>query len=292
MSIEPGNGTTIFVHIPKTAGTTLKQMMQYNLSPRNCFEFYHLPNRARKKIEHFQSLPQSRQQQIEFISGHMGFGLHELIDGPCTHITVLRQPVKRAVSYYTHLLAKDHPAARGRSLRAFVEAHKVSQNGMVKYISGLRFHNQRYDLEDCETAESCSQETLERAKQNLQTHFRVFGLLERFNESSILFGEALNWKIPSFAFKRNAFKNHSQRSVPDAATLKAIEAANHYDLQFYEFACQLFAERIARQDSSFARKLYELERASESSLQKAYFSTVLTCKRLLYTVHRQSVGHA
>jgi len=292
MSTEFGKRTTIFVHIPKTAGTTLKQMMQYNLSPRRCFEFYHLPNRARKKIEQFQRLPASRKQEIEFISGHIGFGLHESIDRPCTHITVLRQPVKRAISYYTYLLGKDHPATRDRSLRSFVETHKASQNGMVKYISGLRFHNQRYDLENCEIAESCSVETLERAKQNLQDHFQVFGLMERFNESLVLFGEELNWKIPSFAFKRNVLKNHSQRAVPDAETLRAIEQANQYDLQFYEFACQLFAQRIARQDSSFARKLCELERSSESSLQKAYFSTILTFKRVLYTVHRQSFGRA
>ena len=49
------------------------------------------------------------QSGTRVFSGHMAFGLHEYIPGPCVYVTMLRHPIDRIASYYDWVLR--HPGS-------------------------------------------------------------------------------------------------------------------------------------------------------------------------------------
>lgn len=98
-------GTIIFLHIPKAAGTTLLQIIHNPYPAKDCYEF---GSDANLSMAYFKKMPAEQKQYIKMLSGHMSFGLPQFMPQPTTHITILREPVERIISYYYHVL--DNPA--------------------------------------------------------------------------------------------------------------------------------------------------------------------------------------
>lgn len=196
----------IFVHVPKTAGTTLRHIIQYQFQPNNVFEFYRRVRKPHKGIDEFRNLSEARKNSLKLVSGHIGFGLHEFLSQPCTYITVLRDPIDRVISYYYYLLNTRNGAAKNKSLEDFVKTYRGAQNSMTKFLSGMRLEIQLLDSNVNIDCEQCSPETLELAKNNLKKHFVVIGLVERFDETLFLLKRALGWDIPPYYFKTNVSK--------------------------------------------------------------------------------------
>src|ERR1043165_8896095 len=88
----------IFLHVPKTAGTTLNRLIEWEYP---LFEMYSVdPVLFRWSASHLWRLPQRRLKRTRMFKGHMLFGLHEILPQPATYITVLRDPIERVISAF------------------------------------------------------------------------------------------------------------------------------------------------------------------------------------------------
>ena len=173
--IERGSAeAAIFLHLPKTAGTTLNRLIEweYPLS-----EMYSIdPVFFDWSAAHLRKLSPARLRKTRMFKGHMTFGLHEVLPQPATYITVLRDPVDRVISaYYFMRSYKLHPLywklRRGNwTLEDFVRRSQ-RDNVQSKIIAGSAYET------------PCTREIAEKAKHNLNHHFSVVGLSERFEES-------------------------------------------------------------------------------------------------------------
>ena len=130
------------------------------------------------------------QSGIRVFSGHMAFGLHEYIPGPCLYVTILR-------SHRSHrLLLRLGAAAPGIVHRSEALPHirastSSLENGQVRAL-----------VENGQTrligrpllawTGPIDRQTLETAKRNLDA-FTVAGLVERFDESVDLMQRLLGW---------------------------------------------------------------------------------------------------
>jgi len=97
---------------------------------------------------------------------------------------------------------------------------------------------------------------LEIAKANLREYFSLVGISERFDESLILLKRVLGWRTKDILYVRqNVIRDRPSKGSIDSDILKVIEQHNELDIQLYEFAKQMFEERISQQDSSFRREV-------------------------------------
>ena len=89
----------IFLHIPKTAGTTLNRIIEWQYNPLSIFTID--PHRIRATVDRFKTLSEQRRRQLRVVRGHMPYGIHKFLPQGGTYITMLREPVARVLSSYS-----------------------------------------------------------------------------------------------------------------------------------------------------------------------------------------------
>src|SRR5262245_32358487 len=97
-----------FLHIPKTAGTSLISLLDDHFRPSEICPAQLFP-------EFFQ-IPKERLREYRLFRGHLWFGLHEYIDRTVKYITLLRHPVDRTISYYHHVCGDSESYRHSRAV--------------------------------------------------------------------------------------------------------------------------------------------------------------------------------
>jgi hypothetical protein len=250
--------TLIFLHIPKTAGTTLSGVLFREYGPSSTSWV------LRERLEDFKKLPEERKARMRALGGHMPFGLHEFLPGPVTYATILRHPVDRAISHYDHVVRdRQHylhegVASRNMSLEDYVSSgiSLEMDNGQTRDLCGAGIELKPY----ADTGVGfgrCSTEMLELAKKNLQEYFSIVGLSERFDETLILLRRALGWRKTPYYVKSNVGRKRPSDPAAQVSNeaRRTIERYNQLDLALYEYAARMFEARIGQEGPSFAREV-------------------------------------
>ena len=262
---NPAEEAVIFLHVPKTAGTTLNRLIEWEYP---IFQMYSVdPVFFTWSASHLRRLSPRRLKKTRMFKGHMVFGLHEILPQPATYITVLREPIERVMSAFYYMSSYIlHPKYRKFrreqwTLEDFVR-RLPRDNVQCKILAGADYNS------------PCTKEIFERAKENLFKHFSVVGLSERFEESLALmklrFGWDL-WRYSSF----NVTRTRPRKADLPRATLDLIAAKNSFDIALYECAVNIFQVAIDTHAAEVGQITRELEAArarTQSPFSSAFFS--------------------
>ena len=111
MICEMDQRALIFLHIPKTAGTTLNRIIEWQYNPLSIFTMD--PYRIRATVDRLKTLSEQRRRRLQVVRGHLFYGVHELLPQGATYITMLREPVARFLSSYYFIQRRPfHPMHR------------------------------------------------------------------------------------------------------------------------------------------------------------------------------------
>jgi hypothetical protein len=257
----------VFMHVPKTAGQTLRSPLISNF-PED--ERIRLDILDKPLDEEMSKIPLERRSNARLVWGHIPYGVHRYMPQRCEYFTVLREPIGRVVSVYKYILRArkhvlhDRVVEGGIPLEEYIESgidEGQTENSQTRQLSGRQFG-------------ALDRDALQEAKRNLEACL-VVGLTDRFEESFVLLRRTLRLRMP-FYITRNV-------SPPFQVSERAVELVrerNELDLELYDFARDLFDEQLNRQNRSFGlevsayRALRPLSRAAAGRTERLLRSLV------------------
>lgn len=249
-----GSKLAVFLHIPKTGGTSLREHVLRN----TLGEQVSMPWK-RQRIDTIKSDYSHYVQNYNFLylRGHLEMNHKKILEQYQAHtelITVLRDPTGRVPSAYRYQMANWanegdilYPLKQ-KNIDNYVDLVEVIQeeagnkeryttfhaeinDGMVRRISGVG---------DTVDFGEITPEILEMAKKNLRERFVLIGILEAFNTFLFMLAETYNWKIDI-----EVRKNTTKRRPLSDKEKEAILSINQYDAQLYEYGKKLSQDMFA-----------------------------------------------
>ncbi len=231
----------ILLHIMKTGGTTLSRMLEHNVAP----EHYHFLRDA-QSVEEVLTIPEETRRSLKLLrAGHIPFGAHQYLPQSSKYVTMLRNPVDRVLSLYYFIYFPPNKEAPQPPvpLLEWAKSFSVIDNNQTHKLAGVRYKDREGDA---------SRALLEAAKHNLDEHFSVVGLTERFDESVLLMRHATG--LTNILYQNKNVNQNRPKKTADPAVVEIIKERNQLDTELYQYAQQRFDDQIA-QIPSFSEEL-------------------------------------
>ncbi len=193
--------------------------------------------------EEFARLGEAERASYRMLSGHQGFGMHELVPGPSVYITMVREPVDRLVSHYHHILGErehylhDLVAGKGMTLLDYVTAGLSieSDNGQTRMLCDR-------EMSRSTPIGACTEAMLMSAIRNLEERFNVVGVTDRFNETLVLAARCLGWEKP--LHYSNARVSETRPRVIPSEVAEAAGRRNVLDAILYRYVSERFDRHV------------------------------------------------
>jgi Sulfotransferase family len=258
----PGDGNQmtapdhlIFLHIPKTAGSSLYSVIQRQYPPGQMYVIAKV-----SETEKFRVLPEQKRNSVRMLMGHLPFGTHgAFTEGATEYFTLLREPVDRVMSNYFHIYSD--PAhhfhrqlhAKKYTLCQLLETGKILNlnNCMTRFLSGDA--KRKYD--------ECDHAMLEKALVNLSA-FALVGLQENFELFLVRLMERYRWKNPYHFKKRISTARIAVHDV-DKITRGCVEHYNKLDIELYRIMQERVLNEQSRLSAGLLRRAARLKKLND-----------------------------
>jgi len=224
----------IFIHIPKTAGNSFfKNFVRPNIPHHQIYPF-----RGMRKLIF------DKKDTYTFFHGHVPYGSGLFFPSrKVKYITLLRDPIERAVSYYYWIKQRNKKRfkhsyrdyADAVSLSEFCENRKF-QNMQTRFMAGL-LQDRFYPWIATRFQEK---KILRLAVKHLKDHDIYFGLTESFDDSIARFQKKFGWEKNNDAGRMEKGVIRPKVAELDSETMQRIKNANKLDLELYQFARDYF----------------------------------------------------
>lgn len=245
----------ILAHIPKTAGSTLVQVMQRQFRADEVLAYEGLM--CALNIVDFPDRAAAGLTGIRCVMGHLPFGVHAAIGRPVEYLTMLRDPVEWTLSFYSFIkeqmaLLPDDGIRPQRVV--FSEVQRMSLDEFIDFLDRIamanlqtRFLSGHLDVrKPLPPYEPLPPEALTQAEMALFDGHMTFGLTEQFDLSLLLFKRRLGWRNIYYQRVNVTGRRLARTQVPEA-TLARILDLQQLDARLYATAQQGFV-RALRQE--------------------------------------------
>ena len=239
-----------FLHIPKTAGTSLNNLIKSKYDKNKVYPFatYHQVYTNRKlNLDNF-----------DIIAGHFTYSYIQNITRPVNVITVLRHPVSRVISAYNHFMRepvhnfefnkfKKCPIKDAVNMYPWLFSNQQTKHlgwtqnvlKMPRYKIPIPFSIENW----LEFRQNLNMDKIfENACKVLDNMF-LYGFTDRLEEFVNLLFKKMKWdKAPEIPKSNSAKENQVLENEINDKVIKRIEDLNSYDIKLYQYARKKYKE--------------------------------------------------
>ncbi len=258
----------ILAHIPKTAGSTLVQVMQRQFRTDEVISYEDRMWAA--NMVDFPDRAATGLPGIRCVMGHLPFGVHAAIGRPVEYLTMLRDPVEWTLSFYSFIkerIARLPDDGSYPQRAAFVEVLGMSLDEFIDFLDRTamanlqtRFLSGHLDVrKPLPPYKPLPPQALAQAETALFDVHTTFGLTEQFDLSLLLFQRRMGWR--DIHYRRvNVTERRLTRTQVTEATLTRIRDLQQMDLQLYATAQQGFVRALKQEglDRSALLKRFQI----------------------------------
>jgi hypothetical protein len=250
----------IFLHIPKTAGSTLNHILARQYPAQATYSID--GDKVQTSYDELRSLPEEQKRQLACVKGHMPFGIHSNFSQQSTYITFLRDPANWVRSYYlfilnipTHPFYRDVAACQG--IEAFCEL--LTAWGMNDFQTRILVGTNRPD-DIMPPYDPLPENPLATAIQHIEAHIPVVGLSEQFDESLMLMKKRFRWRNVHYLRQNVTSRNPAFRLSEQQKGL--IYRNNPLDCSLYAYARNRLQGQIESDGAQFHGQLRRFRRTN------------------------------
>lgn len=219
--------TLFFMHITKTAGGSLKELLKDAAARGEDIAFHYPEEPGFRREMDYQRLPR-------ILFGHYVFGAHDRAEAFPNYACFFREPIARTNSHYYHLFNHDESSV-GNMIRRFENLehflkygrHWEFDNFLTRTISGVANR-----LPYGEVGHS----TYIAARNNLRWAFSYIGIFERMNESL----ERLSKIVPGISTRLPKVNVGEYKPGIKETDYRLLRSLNRFDELLYEDALAMF----------------------------------------------------
>ena len=259
-----------FLHIPKTAGTSLRTIIETQFLPEKICPCSMLQDLA-EIVRH----EDGQLESYALIAGHMGYAVVSLLREQVRVATMLRDPISRTVSRFNAM--RRRIMRSGRTLAPWNHDRFLDPNVSIEdfltfkptqqLVTNFQVRNlaQDFDLTQTYTdydgnpitptmnklfayilPDISNDELLVKAKHRLSS-CEFVGITERFKESVALLHYTFGWKATGNIPFLNVSFSQQQFSQPlSDQALAMLQTCISLDIELYAFAREIFEQRYQR----------------------------------------------
>jgi len=225
----------VFSHVPKTAGTSCENYVAQLFLIQDTL---HINAPDLNEFPHVVSL---KNQFPHYIAGHHPLHgmLYQLLpDQELVHLSLLREPVARVLSYYNYLMSRQshslHHSVKDLTFDTFIKQPMVEiHNGQSRRLAGLLHSNENIS----------DSKLFDRAKYVVDNCFTLVGMTEQLEDFICIIERITGVKI-----YRLARKNQSQISLSrddiNPTQLEIINNNNASDIMLYQYVFDKFNQLL------------------------------------------------
>jgi len=246
----------ILLHIPKTAGTSLRHVVMRRYAPPEVLILDGLhPERDLDKL--IAQTPE-QQQERKFISGHIPWGISTKLSMDPAYITCLRDPIERMISlYYYSKRTTDHYLHRtimqsSLSLDDFLQSSLSTElmNGQTRLLAGL----------NPISPEPCTEEIYQTALHHLEKDILLAGLSSHFDETLLILTRKMGWTTPPFYRALNVRKTKAGTENISEETRKIFLKNNTFEQDLYQQVRARYEREKAAAGPEFPAKVLKFKK--------------------------------
>lgn len=226
-----------FIHIPKTAGTTLTSLLDSKFHDKEI-----CPARVGTELV---KIPRDDLAQYRLFRGHFFYDTGSLLSLELVYITLLRNPIERVISDYEFM--RRCVPSRVEGMRNHRKALTMSLKEYVNDPENLSMANSQTRHLSLGAYKDSPEQWLEVAKQNLTEKFACVGIVEQFQDSMALLSYTFGWNpLAEYQNLMVAPPKRLKQEQIEPEVLEAIASRNALDIALYDYAKKQFESRYAQ----------------------------------------------
>jgi hypothetical protein len=234
----------IFFHIPKAAGTTIREQIRVQIGAKKILSLTGYGGLSFLTDETINSM--------DLISGHVGINLLQRINKSYRGVSFLRSPVSRVYSQYRYMQSLvNRGTVFSSSFRRNIFTESLEyllRDQEFPHLESLFRNTQTWFLATDWDAGNrnrslCDADVIELAKKNIQESLDFFGLVEEMDLSCRLINKTFGWNLLN-DMHLNVSERIDQELAPQLINL--IEEHNQLDIELYSWAKKLFHDRCEK----------------------------------------------
>lgn len=268
-----GHVTVFFIHIPKTAGTTMHDILGRQYAGRPSFKTGSRDHEVGPSLEAFTNMEAGSRDKLDLVRGHCVLAVEGLVTGPKQFVAFLRDPLQHFRSLYYYIRrATWNPhherVARMAGLDEFLD-HMVAygfDNMQTRHLSGVL--EAMLPTVAGEPVARPVDEALFRQSSSWLGRLDQVGLTDRFDESLLLMKDVLGWQRHCYYQVHN--RTAGRPDVPlDPALLARFQEVQAWDIALHAQARELFARSVEGKGAGFEGRVRRFARMNALA-QSAY----------------------